>query len=97
MGASARNYPVKLLGSSQHAKLAEGQNIQGKVFAGKGTKTEIRDRFRLEADYKIPADQWKKVSGNGIIIINGERVKAELHWYEANGETYEIRVKRYLE
>jgi hypothetical protein len=68
--AKAKNYPVKLLDSRQHVKLAEGQNIKGTAFAGKGTNKEIRDRFRLETDYKIPADKWQKVSGEGVIIVD---------------------------
>ena len=42
-------YPVKLPDSNQHVKLATGQTINGVTFAGKGTDTEIRDRFRLES------------------------------------------------
>lgn len=96
VGAAAKNYPVKLLGSRQHTKLAEGQKIEGIVFAGKGTSKEIRDRFRLEATYKIPASEWQKVSGNGIVIVDGKNQKAELHWYEAHGEIVEMKVKRFL-
>lgn len=97
VGAASKNYPVKLADSKQHVKLAEGQHIEGAVFAGKGTKTAIRDRFRLESDYKIPADEWQKVSGNGYIILNGKKQKAELHWYEAEGEIVEMKVKRYID
>lgn len=96
VGAAAKKYPVKLLGSNQHAALAEGQGIAGKVFAGKGTGKELKDKYRLESTYHVSADEWSKVSGNGYIIMNGEKCLAELHWYEANGETYEIKVKRYL-
>ena len=35
VGAAAKNYPVKLLDSRQHAKLSEGQKIEGTAFAGK--------------------------------------------------------------
>lgn len=97
LGAAAKNYPVKLLDSNQHVKLAEGQSITGKVFAGKGTSTKIRDRFRLESDYKIPADEWQKVGGNGYVVIDGKKQKAELHWYEAEGEIFEMKVKRYID
>ena len=97
LGAAAKNYQVKLVDSKQHAKLAEKQEIAGHVFAGNGTNKEIRERFRLESYYKIPADEWKKVSGNGYVIVDGKKVKAELHWYEADGEVYEMKVKRYLD
>lgn len=97
VGAAAKNYPVRLPGSKQHTKFAEGQHIEGVTFAGKGTKTEIRERFRLESDYHIPASEWEKVSGNAFVVIDGKNVKAEIHWYEANGEHFEFKVKRFLD
>lgn len=63
------------------------------MFAGKGTDTEIRDKFRPESDYNIQADEWAKVSGEGYIIMDGKVVLAELHWYEADGEIYEMKVR----
>lgn len=97
VGAAAKNYSVKLAESRQHVKLAPNQKIVGKPFAGKDTATEIREKFRLEADYHIPADKWKKMSGNGYVMLKGKRTKAELHWYEVDGEVYEMKVKRYLD
>ena len=97
VGASAKKYPVKMPESKQHVKLAEGQHIEGTVFAGKGSKTEIRDRFRLEATYKHPASEWQKVSGNGVVVVDGKNKKAELHWYEAEGEMVEMKVKRFYD
>lgn len=97
VGASTKNYPVKMPESKQHVKLAEGQNIEGTVFAGKGSKTEIRDRFRLESTYKHPASEWQKVSGNGVVVVDGKNKKAELHWYEAEGEMVEMKVKRFYD
>lgn len=97
LGAAAKRYEVKLAEGNGHTKLAEEQKIEGKAFAGKGTDTEIRDKFRLESDYHIPADEWAKVSGKGYVIKDGKPVLAELHWYEADGEIYELKVKRYLD
>lgn len=78
-------------------KFAEVQTINGVTFAGKGTDTEIRDRFRLESTYNIPADKWEKVSGKGKVVVEGKEIMAELHWYQADGEVFEMKVKRYLE
>lgn len=97
LSASAKNYPVRLPDSRQHVKLAEGQTIIGKAFAGKGTTYEIKDRFKLENKFNIPADKWKKMSGKGKVIIKGKEKEAELHWYEANGIIYDMKVKRYLD
>ena len=97
LGAAAKNYPVKLADSKQHVKLAEGQTLTGKTFAGKGTETKIKDRFRLESTYHVPAEKWEKVSAPGYIVVGGKKRKAELHWYEADGEVYEMKVKRFLD
>lgn len=97
VGAAGKNYSVKLAESRQHTKLAPDQKIIGKPFAGKGTESEIREKFRLESDYNIPADKWQKMSGKGYVMLEGKRIKAELHWYEADGEVYEMKVKRYLD
>lgn len=97
VGAAGKNYSVKLAESRQHTKLAPDQKIIGKPFAGKDTEAEIREKFRLEADYNIPADEWQKMSGNGYVMLKGKRIKAELHWYEADGEVFEMKVKRYLD
>lgn len=97
IGAAAKKYPVKMPESNQHVKLAEDQKIEGIVFAGKGAKKEIRDRFRLEATYNHPADEWQKVSGVGNVIVDGKPQKAELHWYEADGDIVEMKVKRFYD
>ncbi len=96
VGAAAKNYPVRMPGSRQHVKLAEGQKIEGTIFAGKGTNVEIRDRFDLEAIYNVPASEIQKVSGEGFVVINGKKTKVELHWYEAKGEKFDIKIKRFL-
>ena len=92
-----KKYPVKLPDSKQQVQIVRPQVITGKVFAGKSTGVEIRDRFRLETDYGVAASEWQKVSGNGKIILNGKIQKAELHWYQAKNRMYEIKVKRYLD
>ncbi len=32
-----------------------------------------------------------------MVVVDGKQVKAELHWYEADGEVVEMKVKRYLD
>lgn len=97
VGATGKNYNVKLPGTKEHAKLKEGQNITGHPFMGKDTDTVLNDRFWLEANYHVPADEWQKVSGNGIVIVHGEERFAELHWYQADEEIYDMKVKRWLD
>ncbi len=98
LSAAGKNYPIQLSNSKQHTKFIEGQQIQGHVFAGAGTSVLIRDRFRLESTYHIPADEWKKVSAIAMIVGEDKRpVKAEVHWYEAKDEKVEMKVKRYFD
>lgn len=97
VGASAKNYPVKLP-DGNHAKFAEGSTITKiKVFAGEGTNVPIREAIFLESNYGIQADKWQKVRGEGIIIENGIKRTVEIHWYEADGEKIKMKVKRYLD
>lgn len=104
LSASAKNYPVRLPDSKQRVKLAEGQTIHGKVFAGYGTSHEIRDRYIVASHYGIPFDdvyKMQKASGNGYIILDGAKRKAELHWYQIAGdkfaEKYDMKVKRFID
>ncbi len=97
VGAAAKRYSVRMPDSRDHARLAGGQSVHGVTFAGKGTKSEIRERFRLEVAYKRPADSFEKVSGKGYIIVDGKKRYAELHWYESNNEIFEMKVKRFLD
>jgi SPP1 gp7 family putative phage head morphogenesis protein len=97
VGASGKNYPVKLP-NGNHAKFAVGTAITRiKVFAGKGTDTAIKDAAYLEADYGIAADEWQKLRGDGFIVEDGEVKHVEIHWYEADGERFEMKVKRYFD
>ena len=97
VGASGKNYPVKLP-TGNHAKLAEGTEITGiKAIAGKGTNTPIRVAGLLENNYGIKAAEWKKVRGTGFVKTGGIVRKAELHWYEADDTRVEMKVKRYFD
>lgn len=97
LSATGKKYPVKALDSKQHGKLLEGQTIEGHVFAGAGTETPIKDIKRLVSEYGIPAKEWKKSSGIGLVKIGNHIEKAELHWYEAKGQKFEIKIKRYID
>lgn len=97
VGASAKNYPVRLP-DGNHAKFAEGTEVTKiKAFAGNGTDMPIRNAIFLENDYNIPAYKWQKVRGEAIIIESGKKRRVEIHWYEAENQKVKIKVKRYLD
>ena len=95
LGAASKNYPIKLP-DGNHGKVLEGTEITDiVVFAGKGTSHPLRVSKQLEEMYHIPADEWEKVRGTAYIRVGNQNKKAELHWYEAEGERVEMKVKRY--
>lgn len=47
--------------------------------------------------YNEPKNIWQKISGETYIRVNGKKIKAEIHWYEANGKRYDIKVRRTFE
>ncbi|MGN0193893.1 MAG: phage minor capsid protein [Pseudoramibacter sp.] len=97
VGAANKLYSVRLP-DGRDAKLAGGSKITKiKTFAGKGTDTDIRIANILEERYGYPAKEWEKVRGEGIVRDEGQNKKAELHWYEAQGDRYEMKVKRWFD
>lgn len=97
LGAAGKNYPIKLP-NGNHAKFAEGTKITNiKVFAGKDTDVPIKDAIYLEANFGIAADKWQKVRGEGIIMKDGKPCRAEVHWYEAEGQKEKMKVKRWID
>lgn len=80
------------------AHFVEGSKLHNiEVFAGKGTKTPIRDVERLVKKYGGQVENWQKVKGIGMINHNEEEAEAELHWYyEPSQGKQEIKFKRYL-
>lgn len=100
VGASGKNYPVKLP-SGNHTKLATGTTItKVKVFAGKGTAEPIRQAEELSELYKhynVKPSEWQKVRGDAYVMVDGKREHAEVHWYESEGLRVEMKVKRFFD
>ena len=100
VGASGRNYPVKLP-NGNHTKLAPGTTItKVKVFAGKGTDTPIRQAkvlSELYKNYNVKPSEWQKVRGDAYVMLDGDKKHAEIHWYESGDLRVEMKVKRFFE
>lgn len=100
LGAAARNYPVKAPDSNQHYKFVEGTSITKiKVIMGSGTKHPLRDKYKIAIKFGITnPDTIQKLRGEGFVMVDGKKRKAELHWYEAGtDERYEFKIKEYLD
>lgn len=86
LGAKATVSPeeeITVPGSNEPAFFVAGELIRNvEAFAGKGTKTKIKERFDLEEFYEgTLADEWVKVKGKAHVIHQGEYLYAEVHWY----------------
>lgn len=100
LGASARNYPVKAPDSNQHYKFAEGTSITKiKVIMGYGTNKPLNNKHTIALRNNISnPDSIQKLRGEGFVMVEGKKRKAELHWYEADEiDKFEFKVKRYLD
>lgn len=90
---SGKNYPIRI-GNSEHVKFDNEIVESVTVIAGKGTSVDIRDVRRLQNIYNEPEKRWEKTTGITYIRYKNKRLKTEIHWYEANGKRYEIKVRK---
>lgn len=93
-----KRYPVRGNDNGKyygnHFQLDTSHDIENViVFAGKGTKKEIRNAIFIESDYHIPAKELQKCSGFGYVVVDGKSIRAELHWYQANGIRIDPKIK----
>lgn len=99
LSAKAQNYNIKFEGTIYH--YLEGTRVQdSKVFAGYGTHSPLREEVAegLTKQYGGDPSKWQHAKGKGIINVNGEGVKAEVHWFqqEATGQVGH-KIKKWLE
>lgn len=90
---SGKNYPIRI-GNFQHVKFDNEIVENVTVIAGKGTSVDIRDVKRLQNMYSEPEKRWEKITGITYIKYKNKRLKVEIHWYEANGKRYDIKVRK---
>lgn len=96
----------KLQSSTQKVRLPDGtmanltpgsEITKIHTFAGKGTKTPIREAPRLSAMYGVPESEWSKVRGDGYVDVHGISTHIEIHWYESpQTGRIELKEKRTL-
>lgn len=96
---SARWANYEFIVDGKKYSIAEGSKLTHKeVFAGKGCKRKIDEIDRLVEVYRVQADEWMKVKAKAILLDEyGNEYKSEIHWYEENGEKYEMKFKKWLE
>ncbi len=60
-----------------------------KVIAGGNSKTALRDKERISADYGGSPNDWLKKVGK----IESNKYIFDMHWYELKGKQYEMKLK----
>ena len=94
-----RNQTVTAMGqdgSMERYKLAPGSKItDAYIFAGGPGQKPISVAHFLEGKTGIPASQWRKAQGHGVVLNAGAQMGAVLHWFEANGEMYSVKVVKW--
>ena len=94
-----RNQTVTAMGqdgSMERYKLAPGSKItDAYIFAGGPGQKPISVAHFLEGKTGIPASQWRKAQGHGVVLTAGAQKGAVLHWFEANGEMYSVKVVKW--
>ena len=100
LGARARNYDIRdAEGAVYH--YMEGTKVRdSQVFAGYGTRHPLKDEVKhgLSQRYGGDPEKWQHAKGNGTIDVDGEGVKAEVHWFQQEGiGQVSHKVKKWLE
>ena len=99
VGAKAKNYTVidKETGAEYH--FTEGTKIQNaQVFAGKGVSKPLREEVArgLSEQFGGEPQNWQHCKGIGWLDVNGESIKAEVHWFQNDGMKERFKVKYWL-
>lgn len=100
VGARGKNYEIVEPGTGNTYHFAEGTRIQDiQIFAGRGTRTPLHESVAegLSKQFGGKEENWQHVKGYGIIDVDGELVKAEVHWFqEESVGRVKLKVKKWL-
>jgi hypothetical protein len=99
VGAKAKNYEVMDLETGEFFHFTEGTRLYNvEVFAGKGTKKELKIAEKYANRYGGNPEDWQHVKGFGTVdTFEGER-DIETHWMQCEGVgKFDFFVKRWLD
>jgi len=101
IGAKAKIYDVIDKRTGIIYQLVEGTRISNsKVFAGyKGVKPLREETLDgLVKEFGGTAAKWQHVKGIGVLNVDGEEVRAEIHWFqEESVGKVKFKVKEWLD
>ena len=100
LSAKAINYDIYDADGNVYHYLEGSRVTDSKVFSGYKTHHPLHDGVAegLSDQYGGEPVKWQHAKGNGIIDVDGEGVRAEVHWFqqEAIGQVRH-RIKKWLE
>lgn len=101
VGAKSMNYDVEDKATGVVYHFVEGRSISSaKTFAGYGGVNPLREGTLdgLCAEYGGDRKKWAHRKGIAYLDIDGEEVKAEVHWFqEESVGKVKFKVKRYID
>ena len=99
IGAKAKNYVVVDKSTGEEYYFIEGTRLQNaQVFAGKGGVKPLREEVAqgLAAEFGGKPEDWQHCKAQGWLDVNGEQIKAEVHWFQNGSEQVKFKVKEWL-
>lgn len=99
VGAKAKNYVVVDKSTGEEYYFVAGTRTQNaQVFAGKGGVKPLHEEVAqgLAAEFGGKPEDWQHCKGKGWLDVDGESVKAEVHWFQNGSEKVKFKVKRWL-
>lgn len=99
IGAKAKNYVVVDKSTGEEYYFVEGTRTQNaQVFAGKGGVKPLREEVAqgLAAEFGGKPEEWQHCKAQGWLDVDGEAVKAEVHWFQNGSEKVKFKVKRWF-
>ena len=99
IGAKAKNYVVVDKSTGEEYYFIEGTRTQNaQVFAGKGGVKPLREEVAqgLAAEFGGKPEDWQHCKAQGWLDVNGEQIKAEVHWFQNGSEKVKFKVKEWL-
>ena len=99
VGAKAKNYVVVDKSTGEEYYFVEGTRTQNaQVFAGKGGVNPLREEVAqgLSDEFGGKPEDWQHCKAKGWLDVDGETVKAEVHWFQNGSEKVKFKVKRWF-
>ena len=99
VGAKAKNYVVVDKSTGEEYYFVEGTRTQNaQIFAGKGGVKPLHEEVAqgLATEFGGKPEDWQHCKAQGWLDVDGEAVKAEVHWFQNGSKKVKFKVKRWF-